>query len=234
VEVLKKDMLQTQFRRIALPAAALIAALTLATAAQAAGGQRYIVSITNLTKGQIISPAVVASHSEDAEPLYVLGHPASAELAKVAEDAQLDDLIDKLSHEADVLDVKVIKGINGPILPGETAWVEVEGLGNHRYISLVAMLVTTNDAFVGISNVQAPANGSVVLMPPAYDAGSEANTEMCSDIPGPPCDGPGVRVTDGAEGYVYIHPGISGAGDLHPSMHDWRNPVARITIKRAK
>ena len=228
-------MLKTQFRRIALSAAALIAALSVATAAQAAGGQRYTVSITNLTKGQIISPAVVASHSQDAEPLFIPGRPASAELAKVAEDAMLDDLIDKLSHSADVLDVKTISGAGGgPIMPGETASVKVEGLGHHRFISLVAMLVTTNDAFVGIRNVEGPANGVVVRMPPAYDAGSEVNTELCTDIPGPPCGMPGVRVTEGAEGYVYIHSGISGTGDLDPAVRDWRNPVARITIQRAK
>jgi hypothetical protein len=104
VEVLKQNMLQTQLKRIALSAAALVAAISFAPAAQAAGGQRYIVTITNLTKGQIISPAVVASHAEGAEPLYVPGHPASPELAKVAEDAALDDLIYKLSHEADVLE----------------------------------------------------------------------------------------------------------------------------------
>ncbi|MDA0206354.1 MAG: spondin domain-containing protein [Acidobacteria bacterium] len=227
-------MLKTQFRRIALTATTLVAALSLATAAQAAGGQRYTVSITNLTKGQIISPAVVASHSEDAEPLFIPGRPASAELAKVAEDAMLDDLIYKLSHSADVLDVKTILGAGGPIMPGETASVEVEGLGHHRFISLVAMLVSTNDAFVGIRNVEAPANGTVVRMPPAYDAGSEVNTELCTDIPGPPCEMPGVRVTEGAEGYVYVHPGISGIGDLDPSVRDWRNPVARISIQRAK
>ena len=234
LEDLTLNKLLTQFKRLALSAAVLIAALSCVGAAQAAGGQHYLVTITNLTKGQIFSPAVVASHSEDAEPLFVPGHPASPELAKVAEDAVLDDLISQLSHEADVLDVKVLEGINGPILPGETASVEVEGLGNHRYVSLVAMLVTTNDAFVGVSNVAAPANGDVALMAPAYDAGSEANTEACSDIPGPPCGSPGVRVTEGAEGYVYIHPGISGIGDLAPSMLDWRNPVARITIERAK
>lgn len=232
-------MLNKQFRRLALTATILVAALSTAVAGQAGDkdrhwGSRYTVSITNLTKGQIISPAVVASHSEDARPLYVPGHPASDALAKVAEDAMLDDLIYELSHSADVLDVKTIFGAGGPIMPGETASVEIEGIGNHRFISLVAMLVTTNDAFVGISGVEAPSNGATVVMPPAYDAGSEANTEMCSDIPGPPCGNGGVRVTEGAEGYVYVHPGISGIGDLEPSTFDWRNPVARIVIKRAK
>jgi hypothetical protein len=35
-----------------------------------------------------------------------------------------------------------------------------------------------------------------------------------------------------AEGYVYVSRGISGEGDLAASAHDWRNPVARVTVKR--
>jgi hypothetical protein len=31
---------------------------------------------------------------------------------------------------------------------------------------------------------------------------------------------------------VHIHSGIHGIGDLRPEHFDWRNPVARITIRR--
>jgi hypothetical protein len=64
-----------------------------------------------------------------------------------------------------------------------------------------------------------------------YDAGSEANSEFCEFIPGPPCENPGVRDTANAEGYVHIHAGIHGIGDLDASMFDWHNPVAEITIR---
>ena len=68
---------------------------------------------------------------------------------------------------------------------------------------------------------------------PAYDAGSEQNTEACEDIPGPPC-GPNDHPDVKAEGYVHIHAGIHGIGSegVDPAMHDWRNPVAKITIER--
>ncbi len=58
------------------------------------------------------------------------------------------------------------------------------------------------------------------------------NSEDCIYIPGPPCGNPGVRDTDGAEGFVHVHPGIHGIADLVPAAHDWRNPVALITIER--
>lgn len=37
-----------------------------------------------------------------------------------------------------------------------------------------------------------------------------------------------------AEGYVYIHPGIHGIGDLPATNHDWNNPVAKVTIRQVR
>jgi hypothetical protein len=213
------------------------AVLTIALAAGAAAqfpisGTMYRVTITNITKGQIISPVVVATHVQQAAPFWTLGAPASDELRQVAEDAVLDPLIAELGSLAEVLDIKTITGVNGPILPGETASVDLEVTGPYRWVSAVGMLVTTNDAFTGLNGVLGPNFGTGTVLSPAYDAGTEANTELCADIPGPPCGNPGVRVTEGAEGYVYISPGISGEGDLTSSGYDWHNPVARFTIER--
>ena len=50
-------------------------------------------------------------------------------------------------------------------------------------------------------------------------------------IPGPPCGNAGVRDTGNAEGFVHVHAGVHGIGDLVAADHDWRNPVAKITIR---
>jgi hypothetical protein len=42
-----------------------------------------------------------------------------------------------------------------------------------------------------------------------------------------------VRVTDGAEGFVYVHAGIQDRGSLSSEDHDWRNPVAKVVIQRS-
>jgi hypothetical protein len=65
----------------------------------------------------------------------------------------------------------------------------------------------------------------------AYDAGSEMNDELCSNIPGPQCGGAPFSMGL-AEGYVHISRGISGEGDLAASAYDWRNPVARVSVSR--
>jgi hypothetical protein len=105
------------------------------------------------------------------------------------------------------------------------------------------MLVPTNDAFFAIDGVEAPrGNKELTLYAPAYDAGTERNDEKCTSAPGafPECGGVfippgnGDRPTGGEEGFVHVHPGIHGIGDFTPAERDWRNPVARITIRRVR
>ena len=104
--------------------------------------------------------------------------------------------------------------------------------GRFDRLSLVGMLVTTNDAFYGLSQHALPKHRGGATTGPAYDAGSEANTEMCAHIPGPPCGNAGVRMTNGAEGFVHVHAGIHGVADLIPAQHDWRNDVVRVEVTR--
>ena len=94
------------------------------------------------------------------------------------------------------------------------------------------MLGSTNDAFYGLDSEKLTFSTPTVLYVSAYDAGSERNTEDCDHVPGPPCSAMGVRVTEGAEGFITVHNGIHGFADLPPVTHDWNNPVARITIER--
>jgi hypothetical protein len=35
----------------------------------------------------------------------------------------------------------------------------------------------------------------------------------------------------GGEGFVHVHRGIHGVGDLKPIGRDWRNPVATVSIR---
>ena len=48
-------------------------------------GRQYAVTITNLTRGQVITPPVVIVHNEKFR-LFVPGEPATPELAASAED----------------------------------------------------------------------------------------------------------------------------------------------------
>ena len=188
-------------------------------------------SITNLMRGQILSPVFIARHGPDADPLYTLGQPASSSLAMMAEDADASGLLSDWSPEgnAAISEAMAVALNGGPIMPGATVTMSFEVTDGNSLVSFASMLVTTNDAFIGASGLDISTSRTVNLN--AYDAGSEANSESCAYIPGPPC---GNHAEDEAEseGHVHVHAGIHGGdgSDLNPAMHDWRNPSARLTI----
>lgn len=201
----------------------------LAAAASTASAQQTVsVYITNLSK-QIISPPVVASHSWMVTVIGP-GQEATDALARQAEDGDPSELAALLEADPEVLDVAVGDGM---LLPGERMLLEVETRGRFDRISATGMLVTTNDAFFGLDGGPIPqGQGTVRYDVPAWDAGSEANSESCAFIPGPPCGNPFQRDTGEAEGFVHIHPGLHGDGDLSVAEWGWQNPVVRVVIRR--
>lgn len=224
---------------VSLMAVAALVALTwgLVTAASSsstpsfASTATYEVSITNLTRGQPLSPIFIATHLKDAGPLYTLGQPASAELAALAEDADTAGVMAAWNPEANAMinETRLVTGAAGPIRPGETVTATFEVSGTVRYLTLASMLVSTNDAFIGANGVELYDRRLTLV---GYDAGSEANTEDCAYVPGPPCGSHVHDDTNEPEGFVHVHAGIHGGSGLDPAQHDWRNPVAVMVIER--
>jgi hypothetical protein len=211
--------------------AAFVAALIFSSSSALAGGNAtYDVTITNLTNSITFTPILVTSHRKPVS-IFDLGIPADVELSRVAEGGDIGPLTTKLHANSQVVDVQNSGGL---LLPGASVTVIVSAKRGAKLISLASMMLPTNDGFIGLDSVRAPKHGSATYFSPGYDAGTEPNDESCANIPGPTCGGapfsPGEDDND--EGYVHIHRGIHGIGDLKASMYDWRNPVAKITITR--
>jgi hypothetical protein len=197
---------------------------------QADEERMFNVSITNLTHGISFTPIFVVSHKKGM-PLFTLGTTASNELTAIAEGGDFQPMSDKLTNSGMAFDTAT----NGALLaPGETTIITVKTKTDYNHISVASMLLPTNDAFIAINGVKVSKRKPQIIMSPAYDAGSETNDELCAQIPGPTCGGSPFSPTDMGEGYVHIHPGIQGIGDLTSSMYDWRNPTAKITIERMR
>jgi len=206
--------------------------LLLSGYAQADGNKQYEVTVTNISKGEVFTPIMVASHRHGVK-LFELGEPVDQELEQLAEGGDTQPLAESLLSSGLALDVVTAAG---PLLPGHSVTLHVNMNKRNSHISVASMLVPTNDAFFAVNGIHGPrGKKSMTVYSPAYDAGTEANDELCDNIPGPPfaCTGEGFNEASG-EGYAYIHPGIQGIGDLEAATYTWNNPVAKITIKRVK
>ena len=188
------------------------------------------ITVTNLMKGQILTPAVFITHNSEAPPLFVPGRAASSELSSLAEEGNTSGLTNKFNAESDVLDVTTL---NSFVRPTRTASVNVKFDADHRLISSASMIEMTNDGFVSLLSAEVPCSGTNTYLLVGWDAGSESNTELCSEIPAP-CPTParfGSCSVGAPERAVHIHSGIHGCGGFPPEIYDWRNPAARITIQ---
>jgi len=197
--------------------------------ANAAESMMYRASITNLTKGQVMTPPVWVVH----QPLFVLfalGEEASEGLKRQARDGDPTLLTGELEIATGVISFTVG---GGPIMPGQTQTVEFSGSPTAQ-LSVSSMLASTNDALPAYRGLSlSPAFGeSQMVFLYVYDAGAEINNESCVYIPGPPCGNAGVD-TDDKEGFVHFHPGLNLQGDLGPS-HTFANIAARIIVERIK
>jgi hypothetical protein len=206
----------------------------------------FEVVIRNVTRGQPFTPPLVATHNEQAD-LFSVGEAASFGLKEIAENGNLDPLIGALTSDVNVSDVVVaVAGDPPPVMPGsEVRFTMTAGHGS-KYISFASMLICTNDGFTGIDAAMLPRNVGEYehFNLNAYDAGTEVNTEDFVDIV-PPCqalvgissDDPGTGESnpDLAEnGTIMMHDGIEGGVDLVPEVHGWRNPVARVRVRRMR
>lgn len=215
------------FSKIAL--STLCGGMLLSSSALADGRAYYEVTITNLTHAQAFTPILVASHGKGVK-LFELGSPASNELSALAEGGDVAPLTYALQADHKVRDTANSGGL---LMPGQSVTVTVAARGA-KQISLASMLIPTNDSFIALNGVKAPKHGKAVYYSPGYDAGSELNDELCLNIPGPVCGGAGGSPEAGGEGYVHISAGISGKADLAAATYDWRNPTAKIVIKRVR
>jgi hypothetical protein len=228
-------------RRILLALLAALAAAALLTGSATAdddeddGGstKTWHVTVANLTPpgpgapgSQPLSPPLFAVHSGKAD-VWSVGDIASHGVAAIAEDAN-NTVLESALPALDGVKT-VFTGAGGPIPSGQSRTFTVETSGRFNRLSLVTMLVNTNDAFTGLDSLRLRGRGST-HMTIAYDAGSERNNELESHIPGPCCNNPFVRDPEGA--LIRAHEGITGRGDLDPALYDWPEPAARITIQR--
>ncbi len=227
-----------------LSAAMLAASLAAAPAANAVD---FDVRITNLSNAIYYTPFLAAAHPAG-NNLFVTGQPASASLQAMAEGGDISGLV----ADVTALGATIVENPAGGLLEPAASvefTMNTDGTSNDR-LSIVSMLLPTNDAFAGLNAVEIPTEpGTYVFNVPAYDAGTEANDELLTGggapgAPGMPADPGGLAGTGGtgaagpdANTTVHIHRGslgdtdaAGGISDLDSRVHRWLNPVIRVTL----
>jgi hypothetical protein len=198
------------------------------------------VKIVNLTKGINFTPLLVTAHKAD-NKLYMAGTAASENLQKMAEGGDVSGLaFDLTANGAN----NVENPAEGLLAPGTSITTSLTTTADNTHLSIVAMMLPTNDGFIGLNAWEIPKTaGTYMVHLNAHDAGTEANNEIVNGAGAPgelgiPADPGGANATSSegitaeAEGYIHIHRGIVGGekSDLDATAHRFLNPVAAVIV----
>ncbi len=225
-------------------------------AAGASNAAQWDITVSNLTHGNHFTPLLLAAHDSDVH-LFEVGQAASLPMQHVAECGHLSPFL--ATPELNAADTQVDPA-DGPLAPGaSTSTVIMTTDTSNNHLTIVAMVLPTNDAFVGLESQRIPDQaGTYTYYLNAYDAGTEGNDEIMNPggpgactytetgmIPG----APGMDADSGAVGLVaagtpdtntniHIHRGVlgdaaitgDGRSDLVNTIHRWQNPVAKVVV----
>ncbi len=198
----------------------------------------YTINVENITTGQYLTPPNFAVHNQSVD-VFQRGQKASPGVQAVAENGGVPILAAELAAAIDANGLGVSgvgQGDLGPLAPGAERTFTVTS--KERKLSIVSMVVCTNDGFAGLDSRNLPRwdGDSRTFYVRAFDAGTEVNTENRADIvPAPFCgdgEGSGESNPELAEnGVITNHRTLRGVGDL-PDTFDWRGPVMKVTVTR--
>ena len=205
------------------------------------------ISVTNLTPGMHFTPILITAHGADSE-LFSVNEQASMALQTMAEGGNIALLLE----QAQTFNQNALANpAQGLLAPATSTSGSLTTDAENTHLSLAAMLLPTNDGFVGLDSWEIPTEaGTYEIYLNAYDAGTEANDELLVDgsgvtgVPGIPA-APGSDAGTGGSGVtndnginkVHIHPGNlgdtdleGGISDVDSTVHRWLNPVAKLTV----
>ncbi|BFT29255.1 spondin domain-containing protein [Alteromonas sp. D210916BOD_24] len=217
----------------------------------------YIVTLTNLTHAQPLAPAAIILH-ESGYHAFSEGEAASMGIEVMAEGGNPSMVIDEAMASTDFLDAQNTGNILAPRMGSDVFTLVVPDLdADDLRLTVTTMLVNTNDAFTGL-NAADVSNMSVgetkTFMTVTWDAGTEANTETATSIPGPAAGAAGGGgeaagydpARDDLADVVRLHSGvITNANAMDPSReglatsilaeaHRFDFPTSRIAITRTR
>jgi len=177
---------------------------------------RIVVTNTSGQGGTFLTPMWFGFHDSNFD-LFNRGEAASAGLEAIAEDGSFDAIAPELTAADADAQGGIITGAAGPIATGErTSTIVNVNAASNGYLSLAAMILPSNDAFIGTGNAleifdeTGKFKGAQTItfdQSNAYDAGTEVNTEMDAAFINQTAPNTGVD----ENGVITLHPGFNGS-----------------------
>jgi hypothetical protein len=164
-------------------------AIVLACSSSVLMAQTIDIQITNLTHAQSFTPRLVIAHDNTVDA-FEPGVDASSALAWLAEAGVIDDAQNPASSgqnfEALLGPTDTDNASNtwhrfgGLVAPSSSLSYPFDTM-DKPYLSILTMLIPTNDAFAGLDSIKIPTTpGTYTYTLHAYDAGTELNDELNS------------------------------------------------------
>lgn len=165
-------------------------AVALACSSSVLMAQTIDITIINLTHAQSFTPRLVIAHDKSVDA-FEPGVEATSALAWLAEAGVIDDAQNAASSgqnfEALLGPTDTDNTTNtwhrfgGVLSPSTSSTTYSFDTLDKPYLSVLTMLVPTNDAFAGLDSIEIPTTpGTYTYMLHAYDAGTELNDELNS------------------------------------------------------
>lgn len=226
---------------------AILGASALLAVSSTTMAQDLEITVTNLTKALYFTPIITAAHTPETN-IFSVATAASPELQAMAEGGDISGLESILTNAS----ANMIANPEGGLLaPAMSTTYDLTNTETNTHLSLGAMILPSNDGFVGVDSWMIPTEaGTYTMYLNAYDAGTEANNELVVEgggapgvagIPAEPggnagMNGTGIATTE-SNTMVHIHSGTigddmseGGKSDLDNRIHRWLNPVAKLTV----
>ncbi|MEW5251641.1 spondin domain-containing protein [Microbulbifer sp. 2201CG32-9] len=198
----------------------------------------FEVEVTNLTHNQPFSPLAIVAH-DDSLRGWTLGQAAGDGLELLAEGGDNSGFVMELEDAGSFASASA----EGPLGPGATETLSLSLTEEEALtLTIVTMLVNTNDAFTGVTGVDVSSlavGDSLQRLAPVYDAGTEFNSELAGTIPGPADGGEGFNAERDDVNFVARHSGVVTQADGYAESvlnqsHRFDQPTMRLRITRTE
>lgn len=237
----KGHLMHKQNKKYKLISHACISSLMLLAASSQAA--QIEVSVRNVNSNIYFTPMIVAA-SPPLQGTFRSGVPATPELKTLAETGNATPLLNALNAATATAVIATYPSVApvGFLRPNSNATATLTTTAQQTHLSIAAMILPSNDGFVGVSSWPIPTTPGVYSFDiDAWDSGTKRNDELSTNMPNPAflnlgTGGTGMTM-EIKNSHVHIHRGNvgdfqtqGGLSDINAGTQRWVNPVARVTV----